>query len=177
MSPSLLLSLHMRSAWSRPKTNFQHNRENDHCLTELNLRDLNWKRYISHDQYLTACGADQRSQNSTSVSVTGMLRSKSNESHGDQFHPVSIIYPYGKRFSGIVARCATTIYKWIDFQQTHNTIACLQFNHIQWFESTKVDSRSDCTVNLTRSTVNMISLLPVYFRPGLNIAFHMCRIK
>ena len=38
---------------------------------------------------LSACVSDQRSQNWNSVSVSGMLRSTSNESRCGQFHPLS----------------------------------------------------------------------------------------
>ena len=40
----------------------------------------------------------------------------------------------------------------IGFQPSRNTIACLQFDHAQPFEST-TDSRYSCTVNLTGNTV------------------------
>ena len=77
-----------------------------------------------------------------SVSVTGMLRSTSNESRGGKFHPLSLFLlsalraSYGKLRFPESSPFGRRSFERIGFQPTCNTIACLQFDHSQRFEST-----------------------------------------
>ena len=101
---------------------------------ELETVDFTWSVPSSN-------ASDQRSQNSPSVSVTGMLRSTSNESRGIQFTLLSLfslLLAFGLRSES--------------FQQKCNTIACLQFDHVQYFKSTD-RLALHLSVNLTRNTV------------------------
>ena len=71
-----------------------------------------------------------------------MLRSTSNESRGGKFHPLSLFLlsalhaSYGKLRFPESSPFGRRSFELIGFQPTRNTIACLQFDHAQRFEST-----------------------------------------
>ena len=71
-----------------------------------------------------------------------MLRSTSNESRGGKFHPLSLFLLSALRVSYRKLRFPESSpfgrrsFERIGFQPTCNTIACLQFDHSQRFEST-----------------------------------------
>ena len=69
-------------------------------------------------------------------------RSTSNESRGGKFHPLSLFLlsalraSYGKLRFPESSHFGSRPFERIGFQPTRNTIACLQFDHVQRFEST-----------------------------------------
>ena len=71
-----------------------------------------------------------------------MLRSTSNESRGGKFHPLSLFLlsalraSYGKLRFPESSHFGSRPFERIGFQPRRNTIAWLQFDHVQRFEST-----------------------------------------
>ena len=128
---SVNMSLVSLLTWSVPTQNFQRNRENDHCLTNKAFKIF--EIWIGNG-WFHMIGTQQQDHKTRLPFPSSVCYGPHPTSHV----VFSLLSAFGLRSES--------------FQQKCNTIACLQFDHVQYFKSTD-RLALHLSVNLTRNTV------------------------